>query len=260
MFSPTMGEVTLNKSFFEEVKYAKMKGFKVNVFTNGISLNSHENYKKIVNSGIDEIVISTGDINPKYEAEILGISQDLATQKIRGLINLIEYKIKTKSNIKITIAFRAKRSFKQIWGSMKKMKFKKFFEKKALYIDFKTRYDNWCGIITQNDLIGIMKLKKRPLIRKYPCASLWRISILSNGDIRLCACRIKETEHDDLVIGNIRDESLVNIINNEKGQKILSEWQVGNIVDVCKECSRYMFPKFIRKKKIPIEYQNLFHR
>ena len=245
MFSPTIGEVLIDKNFFEKIKYAKKEGFYVQVFTNGILLNKNEKYKKIIESGIDEITISTGDIIPKYEAEVLGISQELALQKINGLLNLLEYKVKVKSNIKITFGIRAKRPFKKIWNSMKNTNFKNFFDKKLFHIQFTFKYDDWSGNIKQIDLLGIMKLKKRPLLRKYPCSSLWEISILSNGDVRLCGCRVKETEHDALVIGNITKESLLEIINGEKGKRILSDWMKGIYTETCINCRRYGLPIFI---------------
>ena len=241
IFSPTIGEDLVNKDFFNIVNYAKKEGFYIYVFTNGILLNRNDNYKKIIDSGIDDIVVSTGDIIQKYEAEILGISQELALQKINGLIKLLEYKIKTKSPIKITIGFRSKRPFRKIWKAMKNSKLKRFFDAKIVHIAFKTRYDNWCGNITQKDLLGIMRLKRGAKLKRYPCRYLRKISVLSNGDVRLCACRIKDNEHDGLVIGNVTTNSLNEIINSEKRRDIIFNWRDGQLIEVCKECVRYRF-------------------
>lgn len=247
--SPTLGDVLINKTFFSLVRYAKKKGVYIRMFTNGILLKKNENFKEVINSGIDDIVISTGDLIPKYEAEILGISQELASQKIEGLLKLLEYKEKTKSNIKITIGFRAKRSFKEIWNTIQNSEFKRFFDKRIFKIDYAFRYDNWCGKISKKDLLGVMRLRRRPILRKYPCSSLWNVSVLANGDLRLCGCRVKETEHDELVIGNVLTESLSEIINNKKGQKILSDWMIGEIIETCEDCRRYGFPKYFKKFK-----------
>ncbi|MFW9946151.1 MAG: radical SAM/SPASM domain-containing protein [Candidatus Odinarchaeota archaeon] len=248
MLSPTIGEILINRDLFKQIRYAKGKDFYITIFTNGILLDINTNYKKIIDSGIDEISISTGDLDPNYEAKVFGISEKLAIEKINGILKLLKYKEKTKSRIKIIIAFRAERSFRKIWQTIQSTKFRYFFKKKYFLIDFKTAYDNWCGTVSKRDLLGVMRLKKGPLIRKFPCESLWRISILSNGDVRLCACRIKETEHDGLVIGNINDDSLLNILHSKNGKNILSDWENGKIIDVCRECSRYMFPKFIERR------------
>jgi len=248
MLSPTIGEILINKDIFKQIYYAKEKGFYITIFTNGILLDINTNYKKIINSGIDEISISTGDIDPNYEAEIFGISKKLALEKINGILKLLKYKEKTKSRIKIVIAFRAERPFRKIWQTIQNTKFRYFFSKRYFYIDFKMAYDNWCGTITKKDLLGIMRLKKRPLIRRFPCASLWRLSILANGDIRLCGCRIKNTEKDDLIIGNINENKFIEIINNENAKRIFSNWVSGRIPKVCLDCSRYYYPKFIKNK------------
>jgi len=250
MLSPTIGEVLVNKDFFKQINYAKERGFYITIFTNGILLDINKNYKEIINSGIDEIFISTGDINASYEAEIFGISEKLAIEKINGILKLLRYKEKTKSNIKIIIAFRAERSFRKIWQTIQSTKFRHFFDKKYFYIEFKMAYDNWCGTITENDLLGIMRLKKRPLIRKFPCASLWRLSILANGDVRLCGCRIKNTEKDDLIIGNINKEKLTDVISGENAKRIFSNWENGKIAEVCLDCSRYYYPRFIKKVQL----------
>ena len=169
-----------------------------------------------------------------------------ALQKIYGLQKLLEYKEETKSNIKITIAFRAKRSFKEIWNTIKNSKFKIFFDRRVFNVDYTFRYDDWCGKISKKDLLGVMRLRRRPILRKYPCSSLWNIRILANGDVRLCGCRVKETEYDDLVIGNVKNESLLKIIKSKKGRNILSDWMEGQVVGTCLDCRRYGFPKFIR--------------
>ncbi|MFX0017186.1 MAG: radical SAM/SPASM domain-containing protein [Promethearchaeota archaeon] len=252
MLSPTIGEDLINKDFFEFIKYAKKQDFHVAIFTNGILLNTNENYKKIIEFGIDDIFISTGDILPKFEAEVFGIPIKLALEKLKGVIHLLEYKKETKSNIKITIGFRAKRPFREIWNTMKYTKFKYFFDKKYFHILFKTCYDNWCGNITEKDLLGIMKLRRSPKLKKYPCSALWSISVLPNGDIRLCGCRIKKNEYDDLVIGNLKNNDLFEILNNKKGEDVLVNWMNGKLVDVCVDCIRYGFPKIIKNKNFQL--------
>ncbi len=254
MLSPTIGEVLLDNTFFEKVQYAKEKGFSVYVFTNGILLNKQNNFKKIIDSGIDDLFISIGDILINHEREIFGISKESAYQKIIGILSLLDYKLKKNSKINITLVLRAKRSFRNIWNSLKSSKFKYYYEKQAFHIKYNTEYDNWCGNIKKEDLIGIMKLKTGPLLRKYPCSSLWEISILPNGNVRLCGCRIKKTEYDELVIGNILNNTLYDIITNKKGQKILKDWSQGYIPEVCKDCNRYSYPKFHKKIAIFSKY------
>ncbi|MEE9378568.1 MAG: radical SAM protein, partial [Candidatus Lokiarchaeia archaeon] len=55
--SPTLGDVLINKTFFNLVRYAKKKGVYIRIFTNGILLKKNENFKEVINSGIDNIVI-----------------------------------------------------------------------------------------------------------------------------------------------------------------------------------------------------------
>jgi radical SAM protein with 4Fe4S-binding SPASM domain len=60
-FSVTLwnyGEPSLNKDFFEMIKYAKKKGLKVITSTNGILFRNKENISKLVDSGLDELVFA----------------------------------------------------------------------------------------------------------------------------------------------------------------------------------------------------------
>lgn len=60
-FSVTLwnyGEPSLNKDFFEMIKYAKKKGLKVITSTNGILFKDKENAAKLIDSGLDELVFA----------------------------------------------------------------------------------------------------------------------------------------------------------------------------------------------------------
>ncbi|GAJ21286.1 unnamed protein product, partial [marine sediment metagenome] len=100
-------------------------------------------------------------------------------------------------------------------------------------------YDNWGGQITQKDLLGIQQLKIAPKIKKYLCRGLFTVSLLPNGDLRLCGCRFKKTLKDELVVGNIRKDSIKKVISSQKYKNILKNFYKGKLPEVCKDCSFY---------------------
>ena len=77
-------------------------------------------------------------------------------------------------------------------------------------------------------------------MRKYPCIRTYNaFSILPTGDVRVCGCRLIDTEIDDMIVGNIFQKSLKDIINNEKVQEIRAGFEKGQFANICKNCLFY---------------------
>jgi hypothetical protein len=117
-------------------------------------------------------------------------------------------------------------------------------------------FDTWGGEIKQNDLIKGMKVDRKPLKSVYPikkvflCNRMLSIGVLANGDVRLCNCRYDstiETEEDSLFIDNVRNYNSFRdlIIKNEnKINKIKSDFIHGELPALCKKCPFYIPVKF----------------
>jgi MoaA/NifB/PqqE/SkfB family radical SAM enzyme len=52
------GEPTMRKDLIKLVKYAKLKGFLVEIQSNGVALSIESNVKKLINAGVDYFIIS----------------------------------------------------------------------------------------------------------------------------------------------------------------------------------------------------------
>lgn len=235
-FTPTLGEPLLDLNLFEKIKYAKNKKLNVSMYTNGILLNKNNNYKKLVDSGIDELAISVGDIDPEIDSEICKINSKVSEERWKGIIKTMDYFLE-KRNKKINLSFRPKRA---PWKIIKDCEFKKILkvigEKN---IDFSLKYDSWGGSIKKKDLIGVMRLKK-PFKKMFiPCANLNSLSIFPDGSVRLCGCRVKKSIYDELLVGNINKNSLLELINSKKVVRIKKSFFNNNPPDICKNCSFY---------------------
>jgi radical SAM protein with 4Fe4S-binding SPASM domain len=234
--TPMMGEPLLDSNLFEKIKYAKKKGLKISMYTNGILLDKNNNYKKLADSGIDGIMISAGDVDPKMDAEIYNISIKSSKERWKGIIKLIDY-FSAKKNKKIKLSFRPKRA---PWMIIKEHEFKTILEKLGeKNINFLLKYDNWGGLIKKENLIGIMGLKK-PFKKTFiPCKNLNALSIFPDGSVRLCGCRVKTSIYDELLIGNIKNNSLLELINSKKVLNIKKSFLSDNPPKICKNCSFY---------------------
>jgi radical SAM protein with 4Fe4S-binding SPASM domain len=239
--TPTVGDALIDKDIFRKVAYAKKKGFYVLFYTNALLLKN--NILPLLDANVDELLISLGDIDYKVEAKIYGIPEKLAKSKIEGILDLLKEMMRQKSKMVLTLGFRASRSFSRIWYDILSSEFKKYYDLGLFRIEYLFSYDNWGGRIRGDDLLGVQKLKRAIKLKKYPCTGLYVLSILPDGSIRLCGCRVKDTLYDDLIIGNVHTDNLTDIFYSKKRKDILRDFIHGKYPNVCKDCSFYC-PKY----------------
>lgn len=233
--TPTIGDILLDKGIFKKIDYLKKGGFKTSVYTNIISLKK-ENFPDFLK--IDVIHIDLGDILPERDSEVFRISKEASEKRLKILEELLNYMVGEKIKKRIFIDFRSPRSPKKLMKDIKKSFLKPFLAEGLVEIACLQAFDNWGGLVKKNDLIGNQTLKIAPKIKIYPCQNLFTISILPDGDVRLCGCRCLNTLKDELVIGNINRESFKDLINSKKWRELVENFKL-NQPEVCKNCSFY---------------------
>jgi radical SAM protein with 4Fe4S-binding SPASM domain len=236
---PTVGECLIDPALFEKIKYAKKQGFYVYTFTNGLLLGMNDNYKKLCDSGLDELFISLGDVVPAEEAALFGVSAEAAQKKIDSITELLRHLEMTGQKLKLTLGFRSSRHFSRIWKDMKKLGMDRHMKQDRFSIGYVLGYDNWGGAVTQDELLGVQRLKRVVRFKKYPCAKLLYVSVLPDGDVRLCGCRVKGSIKDELVIGNLNNASLKDILFSGKAEELAKRFIEGKAPEICKDCSFY---------------------
>jgi MoaA/NifB/PqqE/SkfB family radical SAM enzyme len=247
ILTPMVGEALLDPTIFQKIQYANSKHLKVSLFTNAIALNNMSILLRLLKSEVNELQFDIGDVNPKYYAESFGISENIAKKTLRAIYLAFvgyNYEKDRKSIPNLTLAFRSVRSFKKLWKDFKHSEFMEFYNQGLFRIEYLFAYDNWAGTIKQSDLKGVQRLRQCAKVRKFPCWTLLQLSILPNGDARLCGCRFKNVLNDELIIGNINTQSLKEILNSPKWPEIINNFK-NNPPEVCKECGFYT-PRFIK--------------
>ena len=248
IMTATAGENLCDPGFFMKVCYAKDRGFSILMFGNGVALLNNDNWRRMVDSRIDEVVISTGDFIPDLEAEQLGITHEQAKRKLEGLRKYVTYNFEQGMKNDVMLGFRSSRSFNALWQTMKDTPFMWLYQQKAFKVRVLQSFDNWSSRITEKDMKGIMKLKQGNSVKRYPCHRIYATSILPNGDVRLCSCRMKESTHDELVIGNLNDNSFKEIIEGEVGKRVIGDWKAGKVPPICSDCNFYT-PCFVKNPR-----------
>jgi len=235
--TPTIGDIFTDPGIFQKIKYLEKKKMGYSFYTNAILL--HKYIDEILDSKLQKLYVDIADVIPKYDAKVFQISEVVSKKRLESLLNLLERIKSEKSSLVVQFSFRGRRSPRKIFKDLKKSLFFEYYKKGILELSFLQEYDNWGGLITKKDLLGTQGLKRPSKIRKYPCKALFNLSILPNGDIRLCGCRCLETFNDELVIGDIKKDSLRDIIKNKKWKSILNKSGTKNLPEVCKNCSFY---------------------
>ena len=248
--TPTIGEPLLDPDLLLKIKYALNLASieKVYFYTNGTLLLKDENYKKLIDSGIQTIEISITAFEEQIFKELQ--QSDLYRQTLEGIHKLLQYNHLKGGKTTIGINFRSPVLPSQILASQDFQKYIKPFLGSKVSYSFMATYDNWCGNIQKSDLTGIMRLRRINKFKYLPCIRTYDAMVLFDGSVRLCACRIKDSEFDELVIGNIKQNSLKEIFYSKEAQKIRNSFFSGGIPPVCKNCSFYIpaIKGFINKR------------
>ncbi len=238
--TPIVGEPLLDPGIIEKIHYAVLASNieSVYLFTNGILLSKGNLYKKIVNSGIDSITISTPGFDEQIFKKVYG-SDDYFVM-LSGVKALLAYNKSQGEPIKIILEFKSPINPSRALSSDDYIQQIKPFISERVYIKFLFDYDNWGGLVGKKDLLGVMRLKRTPKFKRWPCTENDNVAVLFDGAVRLCGCRLASSEHDELVVGNIKTASLEAILRGQEANSIKERFERGAAPTVCRRCSRYL--------------------
>ncbi len=240
--TPLVGEPFTDREIFNKITMAKKRGIKrIETYSNGTLLD--KNVEEILNSPLDELYISFPDFIEE-EYKIIFRTNNYAIS-LKGIHNLLNKHSERKSNLLIQINIRGRKKPAEVFCEADFLRYIKPFLSPRVTLNFTPAYDNWAGMIKQEDLPAGMRLQNDTKRKAgLPCARLFEIIFLQNGDVKLCGCRFKRTIFDDLIIGNIYKNNLKDIWFGEKAYAIRNEFLRGRYLDICKDCSLYKKIKY----------------
>jgi len=233
------GESLLHPAFFSMAKYAKDRNLFLILHTNGTLLNEKKAYQ-LIDSGIDRVIFSfDGFKKETYEKIRINGNFD------KTLANIIQFLIiKKKTGTKKPYVALEIINFSRKNNPQDEVEKKKFLDKfKGLPLNKiqKRNLHNWGGEFT------LKKGKKFPLSS---CPFPWiSLVILWDGNVLPCT----QDFYGKLVLGNVSNDSLEKIWNNEKMIRLRKEMiDPKNInIDICKNCDRLWREQILG---IPKEY------
>jgi radical SAM protein with 4Fe4S-binding SPASM domain len=223
-----LGEPLLDKDLPIKVKYAKSKGFvNVGFATNGHLLES-DLTKKLMDAGLNTIILSI----------------DGTTKEVHENIRRNTDFNKVVTNVKNAIAIRDKGSYKT------KFVFR-FIRQKSNIHQWDEFHEFWSKLVSKNKgdfIIGynlhtwggeiaVNENKKDNIPKNLPCHYIFdRMVILKDGTIPLCCA---DMHNANVTLGNVNDNTPIEIFNNEVITKIRKQHLDGNRLKmkICAECT-----------------------
>jgi MoaA/NifB/PqqE/SkfB family radical SAM enzyme len=235
----TVGDPLVDPGLLEKIEYARKQARipLTTLTTNGILLDRNETYKGLVDLGVSAVAISTQGTDPEIYRQVYGVDQ--YEEVISGVHHLLDYNRSQGEPVAIAIRFRNAQKPSEIIRSEDFQKRIKPYLSGKVRCNFTVDYDNWGGTITEQDMAGVMRLRKAPPKLDIPCVSLFGFLIRHDGSVRLCGCRFKRTDMDDLVVGNIRRQSLLEISTGDRAWGVISGFAAGVRPESCEGCRLY---------------------
>jgi len=243
VFTPVSGEPLLDKGLFDKISFAVSQGVTyIYLTTNGIALGQNENYKKVIDSGVTHLFISTPGFNK--EAYVRLFRKNKYEEMFTGLLKTLDYASANSSQkVEISIGVYLDRDRKEMFSDEDWGKVEPYVSSGVAKLCIGEEFDDWSGVIEKDSLPDGMKLiQSSNSSSSLPCVRLLRdLAILPDGQVRVCSCRYLGTIHDELVIGDLRESSLKDIYFNSYHLDLIEKVAKGFWPEVCLKCSQY-FP------------------
>lgn len=238
--TPIVGEPLLDPGLFEKISYARQRGVdKVRLYTNGTLFNKKDNCRRLVDSGVTDVGISVAEFDQQIYCELYGVKPVVYHDLIDGVRQFLIYNKESGKPVRVIVSLRPKTKPPACFQSPD------FVENIRPHLA--DNEFNYLGKFSHfNEQETVEQLKKHGLspndsrhVKIYPCQRCFdSVAILPDGAVRLCACRILDTQYDGLVVGDASCQPLLHIYNNEKSRHLKTEFH-RYMPGVCKGCTRY---------------------
>ncbi|HZT21596.1 MAG TPA: radical SAM protein [Verrucomicrobiae bacterium] len=237
--TPVVGDPLVDPNLLQKVDYAVNQAGLRNVYltTNAILLNKNQTYKRLIDLGIAAVFISTQGASKDIYEKIYGVKQ--YDEVMSGIRNLMEYNRARGEPARIVIRFRNHERPSRIIRSADFQQNIRPYLSERVRVNFTVDFDNWGGTIKPEDLSGFMRLRKLPPLLNVPCKNLFNFAVRHDGRVRLCGCRLQTNDNDDLVVGHLREKSLMEISESPEAWDLIKGFYEGRRPRTCYECTFY---------------------
>jgi radical SAM protein with 4Fe4S-binding SPASM domain len=202
-----LNEPLLDRQLAERIKYAKKYGIKNTQIATNVDLLTKDRIQPLIESGLDEIILSIESIYPEKHEKIR-VGSDLSKVK-ENFDELI--RIKDRMASKSPRIYVRMLAFEKNPDSWKE--YINYWQEKGADHVIIVNLHNWGGVYEQFD---------RPLVGINVCNYLWTMMVIqSDGNVSLC-CLDPSGEYS---LGNVHTESLYDIWHGEKFKAVREQFE-----------------------------------
>jgi len=242
------GEPFINPQIYDMIKYAKSKGIQILSSTNGHYFAKKENAEKLIDSGIDSIIVAIDGITQDTYQQFRDSGN--LEQALQGIRNLVDYKRAQQSqNPIINFRFIVTRNNEHEIEDVKRLAFSlgvdaltfKTLNPYEIYAehesDKKMSYQN---LIPEDKKYQRFEYRtsggiKSRIKRKPTCTRFWDcLSIRWDGEVCICTYDYK----NKYLFGNINKNSIRDIwstgLHRSIRRKFKSNWEG---IEICRNCT-----------------------
>lgn len=232
--TPIVGDALIDPKFVQRVEYLRSlpRIDRIWVTTNAILLD-HHGVAEVLNSGLSRINISTSGFD---EDTYRRIYRSAAYRRVRNnILELLEKNSLRSDPIPIAICLRSDRPLDEV---MTEPDFQAILSYKP-EIDFTWSYTSANGRITRDMLPEGMRLRTVSS-RMEPCVQTYNGPIvLADGNVMICSCVASMDAFEDLGIGNVMRENLLDIWTSDRVKNIRLGFGAGSLNKTCAGCDVY---------------------
>jgi MoaA/NifB/PqqE/SkfB family radical SAM enzyme len=239
-YIPIVGEPLLDTRLPERTRQARAWGIeRVYAYSNGILLYRYDIHA-LLTSGLSQFSISTAPFDAESFKRLY--RNDYYEHMLTGIEKLLQANLALGQPVHINFLIRSDVVPKEAMTKPDYQKRIRPYINEATDIGVMLNgYDTWGGMIKQEDLFGEMKLAEPAADKSRPCKQTFTLTVLYDGRVRACGCRFSNAnpDEDPLIIGNLNEQSLVEIWNGDKLKQFRRSFPEGQLTDLCKACCTY---------------------
>jgi radical SAM protein with 4Fe4S-binding SPASM domain len=233
--TPIVGDALIDPHFLARVRALRARSEidRIFVTTNAILLDRH-GIAEVLSSGVTSINISTSGFD---ELSYRRIYRSSAYRRMRDNVTaLVEENARLAKPVNVTIGLRTDRPLEEV---LKDPDFQPILRHEP-NLDFTWWYSSAGGRITRETLPAGMTLRKAPP-KTEPCVNLYNGPIvLPDGTVLGCSCLAAMDALEDLKIGHILEENLLEIWTGELMRQIRAQFRTqGCLNQTCEACEMY---------------------
>jgi len=233
--TPFVGEILLDKHLLTRLEMIKKSGIvsRLSVTTNGVMAHLFDDptLEYIIHSFYRIWISIYGMDAEEYKAMTRKDEYEKALENICRILRF------SKGNIVLGIRHLKKRSSEDIYKWVENLKNRANYKYPLEVIEDMFVFNNWSIFNTNTKLPFDAKWRPAPTHMDQCLLPLLYTKITSAGDLSFCAC-VNFDASEELLLGNIKNYSLLELYNNEKCRKLWN-WKSNGIPEFCRTCSFY---------------------